>query len=272
MESQTNMLPWIVKQSQKGPPDAYFGYIPPAREPKKILGVFKVKPKVREELPQQKLGIDISRISTPLHHQTSRNSVLSPNEYLSKPNESDTALEKPNAPIQQPVSILKKTKSNPNYNDDYMNAPIVEDDGESYRQYRRPIMHRSSRSSLYSQRTMTPQHYPEDFYYRPRGYYYDPRDDYRDEYRDNDRHRYDDVEEYDSQDEEVERRGYYGTTMKMTPLRMEEWENALDTLCDEFPRLDRMYLNDFLRSTRGDFISAKNMVLEMIMENRRPLF
>ncbi|KAI8885069.1 hypothetical protein K501DRAFT_332226 [Backusella circina FSU 941] len=341
MESQTNVLPWIVKQSQKGPPDAYFGYIPPAREPRKIFGVFKVKPKVREEPTQQKLGIDISRISTPLRHQTSRNSVLSissPIDYLSKPDEFDTmvTLEKPNAPAavqQQPVSILKKKKST--CDDDYMNAPLVEEEEENYRQasYRsssaqRPMMHhRQSRSSLYDyppQRAMTPQHYPEDFYYRPRGYYFDPRDDFaprdhfvpRDDFSPRDhfaqqrgeksprdkfvvsprhhhpqqqqyhrRHHqheeeeeeeedfYDDVEEYDSQDEDDQRRGYYGNNIKMTPLRMEEWENALDILCDEFPRLDRAYLNDFLRSARGDFVTAKNMVMEMIMEtNRRPLF
>ncbi|KAK4513714.1 uncharacterized protein ATC70_005719 [Mucor velutinosus] len=61
---------------------------------------------------------------------------------------------------------------------------------------------------------------------------------------------------------------YYGLSAKLTPFMMEEWEITLDELCDLFPRLDRHYINDFLRSAQGDFITAKNMIMEMIMEIR----
>jgi hypothetical protein len=61
---------------------------------------------------------------------------------------------------------------------------------------------------------------------------------------------------------------YYGLSAKLTPFMMEEWEITLDELCDLFPRLDRQYINDFLRSAQGDFITAKNMIMEMIMEIR----
>ncbi|KAL0143274.1 hypothetical protein V8B55DRAFT_1041319 [Mucor lusitanicus] len=61
---------------------------------------------------------------------------------------------------------------------------------------------------------------------------------------------------------------YYGLSAKLTPFMMEEWEITLDELCDLFPRLDRHYINDFLRSAQGDFVTAKNMIMEMIMEIR----
>ncbi|KAG1106759.1 hypothetical protein G6F42_016622 [Rhizopus arrhizus] len=61
---------------------------------------------------------------------------------------------------------------------------------------------------------------------------------------------------------------YYGLSAKLTPFMMEEWEITLDELCDLFPRLDRHYINDFLRSAQGDFVTAKNMIMEMIMELR----
>ncbi|KAG2203770.1 hypothetical protein INT47_012703 [Mucor saturninus] len=61
---------------------------------------------------------------------------------------------------------------------------------------------------------------------------------------------------------------YYGLGAKMTPFMMEEWEIALDDLCDLYPRLDRHYINDFLRSAQGDFVTAKEMIMEMIMDIR----
>jgi hypothetical protein len=61
---------------------------------------------------------------------------------------------------------------------------------------------------------------------------------------------------------------YYGLGVKLTPYMMEEWEITLDDLCDLFPRLDRYYINDFLRSAKGDFVIAKEMIMEMIMEIR----
>lgn len=63
-------------------------------------------------------------------------------------------------------------------------------------------------------------------------------------------------------------KNYYGLGAKMTPFMMEEWEIALDDLCDLYPRLDRHYINDFLRSAQGDFITAKDMIMEMIMDIR----
>jgi hypothetical protein len=45
----------------------------------------------------------------------------------------------------------------------------------------------------------------------------------------------------------------------------EEWELALDDLCDLFPRLDRHYLDEFLVSAQGDFDAAKDMIMNMIM-------
>ncbi|CAO3657611.1 unnamed protein product [Mucor hiemalis] len=54
----------------------------------------------------------------------------------------------------------------------------------------------------------------------------------------------------------------------MTPYMMEEWEIALDDLCELYPRLDRHYINDFLRSAQGDFVAAKDMIMQMIMEIR----
>lgn len=61
---------------------------------------------------------------------------------------------------------------------------------------------------------------------------------------------------------------YYGMSVKMTPFMMEEWEIALDDLCELYPRLDRHYINDFLRSAQGDFVAAKDMIMQMIMEIR----
>lgn len=61
---------------------------------------------------------------------------------------------------------------------------------------------------------------------------------------------------------------YYGFGVKLTPYMMEEWEITLDDLCDLFPRLDRHYINDFLRSAQGQFDIAKDMIMEMIMEIR----
>lgn len=61
---------------------------------------------------------------------------------------------------------------------------------------------------------------------------------------------------------------YYGLSAKLTPFMMEEWEIALDDLCDLYPRLDRHYINDFLRSAQGDFVTAKSMIMEMIMDIR----
>ena len=64
----------------------------------------------------------------------------------------------------------------------------------------------------------------------------------------------------------LQQQEYYGMSVKMTPYMMEEWEIALDDLQDLYPRLDRHYINDFLRSAQGDFVAAKEMIMDMIME------
>lgn len=70
------------------------------------------------------------------------------------------------------------------------------------------------------------------------------------------------------QSHKINHQEYYGMSVKMTPFMMEEWDIALDDLCDLYPRLDRHYINDFLRSAQGDFVTAKDMIMNMIMEIR----
>ncbi|KAI7908252.1 uncharacterized protein BX663DRAFT_25950 [Cokeromyces recurvatus] len=85
MQIETNLIPWIIKQTQKGPPDAWFGYTPPPRQPKKFLGIFKRKTTKSTSMSentraqQLQLGDDLLRKSTPyLHHRYSSNLSISP--------------------------------------------------------------------------------------------------------------------------------------------------------------------------------------------------
>ncbi|KAI8967186.1 hypothetical protein BDF20DRAFT_902261 [Mycotypha africana] len=72
MQAETDLIPWILSQTQKGPPDAWFGYTPPPKEPKKILGIFKRKSTSTKAhgssraQQQQQLGEEISNRATPL--------------------------------------------------------------------------------------------------------------------------------------------------------------------------------------------------------------
>ncbi|KAI8058710.1 uncharacterized protein B0P05DRAFT_559545 [Gilbertella persicaria] len=95
MELQTDLVPWIIKQTQKGPPDAWFGYVPPPREPKKFMGLFKRKSKQVDgnnlRAQQLQLGDELLSRTTPLLNRQYSNSQLSVSPD----------------PIQ-PVSILKK--------------------------------------------------------------------------------------------------------------------------------------------------------------------
>ena len=50
------------------------------------------------------------------------------------------------------------------------------------------------------------------------------------------------------------------------PYMMEDWKIVLDDLCEIFPRLDRHYIHKFLVSAHGDFDTAKEMIMNMIME------
>ncbi|KAI9470581.1 MAG: hypothetical protein EXX96DRAFT_584933 [Benjaminiella poitrasii] len=84
MQAETSLIPWIIKQTQKGPPDAWFGYTPPPRQPKKILGIFKRKSAktsstVESTRAQQlQLGDELLRRSTPLLYRRSSNLSVSP--------------------------------------------------------------------------------------------------------------------------------------------------------------------------------------------------
>ncbi|KAI8364605.1 hypothetical protein BD560DRAFT_491195 [Blakeslea trispora] len=70
MGLQTDLVPWIVRQTQKGPPDAWFGYVPPPREPKKFMGIFKRKSRQLDShslrTQQLQLGDELLNRTTPL--------------------------------------------------------------------------------------------------------------------------------------------------------------------------------------------------------------
>lgn len=407
MEAPTDLVPWIIKQTQKGPPDDWFGYTPPAtREPKKVMGIFKIKAKSRGDLRAQQLqlGDELLNRSTPLlHHRYSSSNLsvspsansmymdnadmvhspsdITPQDYddgeeyfdgyhgqtsdipIATANASVSPIQSSFSPLEdqltpstnrsqsvQPVSILKKTNSNRQLHrqqqqPDYPYDPYYQDtvpyddieDDEYQRQYSHstmyndyeyenerprnygapipqphpppPLRQRSSSSMVADrnrynnsrQHMINEQDYHlsmepprrrrsssrnEDYYYHnaPTSTYYD----------------YDEQPYYDQppttrrgrdhyqpppstqqpatvrpsrrsslvSNNNKKSQGYYGLSTKLTPFMMEEWEITLDELCALFPRLDRHYINDFLRSSQGDFITAKNMIMEMIMEIR----
>lgn len=412
MQAPTDLVPWIIKQTQKGPPDDWFGYTPPAtREPKKVMGIFKIKSKARGDLRAQQLqlGDELLNRSTPLLHHRYSNSNLSvspsansmymsntdmvhspsdmtPQDYnngeeyfdgyhdhintipIETANVSVSPSQSAFSPLEdqltpptnrtqsaQPVSILKKTNSNLQLHQqqsDYSYDPYYQDtvpyddiDDDEYQhqcnqnemyndyeyEYERPrnygapisiphnpppLRQRSSSSMVADrnrynnsrQHMINDQDYHlsmepprrrrsnsrnEDYYYHnePTPAYYDEQPYYdqpllpppppttattrrgRDHYqpplstpstattRSSRRSSLITNNSKKSQD-------YYGLSTKITPFMMEEWEITLDELCDLFPRLDRHYINDFLRSAQGDFITAKNMIMDMIMEIR----
>ncbi|KAI8642737.1 hypothetical protein BD408DRAFT_443277 [Parasitella parasitica] len=385
MQASTELIPWIVKQTQKGPPDDWFSYTPPAaKEPKKVLGLFKKKAKSRGDARAQQLqlGDELFNRSAPLlnsrfnnsnlsvspgvdslymdnsemtqspldmdikdyedtgeeyfdsyHGQTLGISSVSPNHNaISSPLEDSTGTSQ----CTQPVSILKKTNSNRNSyqqpQSDYAYEPYYEDDiqDQGYQEYYQNDMYddgydyeyeqsrhyapppafrqrdssfiaaadgnryNSSRQGINQQdyhvplepprrrsqnrsrsRSRSSSHNNEDYYYQTAlkqpAYYDEQPSSY-----------------YDQPLPPVSRRerDYYQPTPTRNSRRsslmngnqshdyyassamIEEWELTLDDLCDLFPRLDRHYINDFLRSAQGDFITAKNMIMEMIMEVR----
>lgn len=411
MQAPTDLVPWIIKQTQKGPPDDWFGYTPPAtREPKKVMGIFKVKAKARGDLRAQQLqlGDELLNRSTPLLHHRYSNSNLSvspsansmyidnadvvhspseitPQDYddndqeyfdgyhdhptaaasLSPSQNALSPMEDPltptahRPPSAQPVSILKKSNTNrqlqqpdysydPYYQDTVPYDDIEDDDYHTYNQgamynndydyeygYEQPTRHytaapvhvplrqRSSSSMVADRnrynnsrqqmineqdyhismelprrrksRSSKSRSHNEDYYYNDAPvpvYYDDPPSSYYDtappppasasssrrakDYYQPPSH----AAAMRSNSNSSSRRSslaannskkaqdYYGLSAKLTPFMMEEWEITLDELCDLFPRLDRHYINDFLRSAQGDFITAKNMIMEMIMEIR----
>ncbi|OBZ84602.1 hypothetical protein A0J61_07346 [Choanephora cucurbitarum] len=88
MELQTGLVPWIVKQTQKGPPDAWFGYMPPPRQPKKFMGIFKRKSKQTDShslrTQQLQLGDELLNRTTPLLNRqySNGNLSISPGSYF----------------------------------------------------------------------------------------------------------------------------------------------------------------------------------------------
>ncbi|RCI05220.1 hypothetical protein CU098_010882 [Rhizopus stolonifer] len=133
MELQTDLVPWIVKQTQKGPPDAWFGYVPPPREPKKFMGLFKRKSKQVDgnnlRAQQLQLGDELLSRTTPLLNRQYSNSQLSvspgaqsplydlqadfaTSPVSQQPDIEDESIHSPYKPDPiQPVSILKKKPS-----------------------------------------------------------------------------------------------------------------------------------------------------------------
>ncbi|KAI7894664.1 uncharacterized protein EV154DRAFT_458892 [Mucor mucedo] len=312
MKVETNLVPWIIKQTQKGPPDAWFGYTPPVREPKKIMGIFKRKPKENSNnlrAQQQQLGDDLLNRSTPLlQHRYSNNQAYfedqnyTPSLTTSLSPNSSTAEHVPRSSSVQPVSILKKKTFDElpqdEYDDTYYNDAQADFQTKEdfYQQPVKPKKDRKQRmSSGYDQQQMMMMAMMEQ---APRKDYYSPISDSSEGKRRSRpiRQVHHEEEEYfqsapvdtrrrshmSPQEEEEEyyvpatngrrskqsHKDYYGLGAKMTPFMMEEWEIALDDLCDLYPRLDRHYINDFLRSAQGDFVTAKEMIMDMIMDIR----
>ncbi|KAF1802001.1 hypothetical protein FB192DRAFT_1280870, partial [Mucor lusitanicus] len=311
MQAPTDLVPWIIKQTQKGPPDDWFGYTPPAtREPKKVMGIFKRKAKSRGDLRAQQLqlGDELLNRSTPLLHHRYSNSNLSVQNALLSPMEDPLTPPTHQSQPVQPVSILKKSNSNrqlqqqPDYAyDPYYQDTVPYDDVEDddYHNYNQGAMYNNAYDYDeygYEQPTRhyaaAPMHYyyndaPVPVYYDdpPPSSYYDappapaPSRRARDHYQppshgamrssSNSSSRQSSMAAHSSNNNNNKKpHDYYGLSAKLTPFMMEEWEITLDELCDLFPRLDRHYINDFLRSAQGDFVTAKNMIMEMIMEIR----
>lgn len=355
MKVETSLVPWIIKQTQKGPPDAWFGkcvyfnliltdiyssifflgYTPPTREPKKIMGIFKRKPKENSNnlrAQQQQLGDDLLNRSTPLlqHRYSNSNLSTSPNSFgyvvddqvtqspVGYEEEEGSYFEEENytpsltnsfsptytnefelkTPSSQPVSILKKTyPPQPSY-DEYDEYDAYYDEGirntgqeyyapKDQRRYapvspgyeqpvyaseppvstrRRSSSHRNyhdRREEDYYNYHRTPPASAQRRQYEEPTYFNDSI--VVNKRRSNNRHS---GYEEPARQPKINHQEYYGMSVKMTPFMMEEWDIALDDLCDLYPRLDRHYINDFLRSAQGDFVTAKDMIMNMIMEIR----
>ncbi|KAI9251305.1 hypothetical protein EDC94DRAFT_622033 [Helicostylum pulchrum] len=347
MNVETSLVPWIIKQTQKGPPDAWFGYTPPTREPKKIMGIFKRKPKENSNnlrAQQQQLGDDLLNRSTPLlqHRYSNSNLSISPNnsfgyveddqvthspvgyeeeeeeEYFEEQDDMPS-LTTSFSPIyaneselktqsSQPVSILKKTHPPQPCYDDYYDEGLGNTGQEYYTTkdqrryssvspgYEQPMYAAEPPVSTTERRRgrkSNSRNYHNEYDRREEDYYNyhrhtppaavavaTPRNSSSRQYeeptyfndsivvnkkRSSSRHS---GYEEPRQSYKINHQEYYGMSVKMTPFMMEEWDIALDDLCDLYPRLDRHYINDFLRSAQGDFVTAKDMIMNMIMEIR----
>lgn len=265
MKTQTGLMSWITKQAQKGPPDAWFGYTPPPKEPKKFLGIFKRKIKTND-LRQQQLQLSddllnrLSSLNTPLclseDPRTTEEEEEEEYEQDSYDTEVTSSPSTMDIPIpQQPVSILKKTNSSRNmydtydYEDDYEDyMPPVEarypkrghrnyQPREDYFEYAEPIQQRSSQ--------IRKTYYPSE---------YEARSKRR-------------VSDMNDEDYYYSRRNSYYAFKPKKPT-LEEWEMTLDDLCDLFPRLDRFFIDEFLVSAQGNFDIAKDRIMNMLMEIR----
>ncbi|KAG2232269.1 hypothetical protein INT48_001554, partial [Thamnidium elegans] len=320
MKVETSLVPWIIKQTQKGPPDAWFGYTPPTREPKKIMGIFKRKPKENSNnlrAQQQQLGDDLLNRSTPLlqHRYSNSNLSTSPNSFgyvvddqvthspvgyeeeeeeqnytpslttsfspTSYTNESELK-----TPASQPVSILKKTHPpQPCYDeyDEYYNEGLHNTGQEYYATkdqrryssvspgYEQPIYAvEPPVSTTTTTRRRRSRNYYSEYDRREEDYYnyhhrtppttvprsssrqYEEPTYFNDSIVVNKRRNSNRHSGYGEQRQvnNINHQEYYGMSVKMTPYMMEEWDIALDDLCDLYPRLDRHYINDFLRSAQ----------------------
>ncbi|KAG0747650.1 hypothetical protein G6F57_004262 [Rhizopus arrhizus] len=312
METQTGLMSWVTKQAQKGPPDAWFGYTPPPKEPKKFLGIFKRKTK-SNDLRAQQLQLNDELLSklpslnpSSFTNEQEDDEEYGQDSYLTEQTSSPSDISTP----QQTVSILKKTNSNRDiyedayyYNEqedqeeqqeeDYYQEESFEKEyvtqGESkyskkksslgyhHRQAPRddyfdyvdqpPLQQRRSfRRARYPASNDT--YYPEHYRARRPSYNKDLEGTYYPFYNSR-------IPSTSSSNSDHRRNSNSSNSSYYMPKMMkskyisatveEEWELALDDLCDLFPRLDRHYLDEFLVSAQGDFDAAKDMIMNMIM-------
>ncbi|KAI8379952.1 hypothetical protein EDC96DRAFT_473326 [Choanephora cucurbitarum] len=327
IELQTGLVPWIVKQTQKGPPDAWFGYMPPPRQPKKFMGIFKRKSKQADShslrTQQLQLGDELLNRTTPLLNRQYSNGNLSvsPEDQLD-PIERSNSAQRSKKSISQPISILKKTRSSRQLNNSpqyiYDDPLVPEDDGFSYEGYDPEDYELFSSHDLYDKLPDYQAHHRDlylDYGYKHehdrksnerKASFHDP--NYSDsrslqrrssqrsmQYYDGLYHRNtqpppplyhgDEEDFYERFDYSDLSPKYQRPQSRSTQLRSrpqfskrydlparsnsymsDDWDTTLDDLCHLFPRLDRRYVDDFLRSARGDFYVAKNMILDMIMK------
>ncbi|KAI9279999.1 hypothetical protein BY458DRAFT_501015 [Sporodiniella umbellata] len=250
MQTQTGLMLWVTKQAQKGPPDDWFGYTPPPKEPKKFLGIFKRKAKVGDARQEQlRIGEDIlNRLPSaysPIYipdDPPEEYEEQYDHEYTSSPSTVEASTP------QQPVSILKKTHSSRDMYDyrDYEYEETFED----YPSLEEPRYPRREQRGAYQ-----PKKDYFDYVEPSRQYSRRSRDSYCSSEYSTRRKRRDDAHCYPS----------YYTPKPYAPTTV-EWELALDSLCDMFPRVDRFLIDEFLVSAQGDFGIAKDEIMNMMME------
>ncbi|CAO3689800.1 unnamed protein product [Rhizopus microsporus] len=310
METKTGLIPWITKQAQKGPPDDWFGYTPPPKQPKKFLGIFKRKTKTNDLRAQQMAlneellsrlpslssnsvyntsPVDFEQSYDPEENEEEIQQQQQPEEYEQEVYDTSySSSTVTDIPTPQPISILKKSNSNRNiYDDYYYQEPLYHErdefdmipseldyikkkpsrrsrtpeyidylDGSQRRSSRRPNTYSNVNGAYYSQQQQRRRrsfHMNEEDEEEEEDYYYIPPMALR-----NDSRRY--------HQRPSRRRSNKVSSEYIPPYMMEDWKIVLDDLCEIFPRLDRHYIHKFLVSAHGDFDTAKEMIMNMIME------